>query len=180
MPSLADTFATARSLDAFIADAVENQALWRANRSRASVPAAVTERATGLPGAWRLLIIAEDWCGDAVNTVPLIVALAEAVPGWDARVIGRDAHPALMDDFLTNGARAIPIVIVLDELGEVRGRGGPRPAVLQAWVKGPGQALDKAARYKEVRTWYVRDRGATTWQELLDVVEAGARVPSTA
>jgi hypothetical protein len=176
-------FAGAQSLDTYLADLAagssDHAAMWRAQRARATVPPEVVARAEDVPGAWRLLILLEDWCGDAVNTVPPIVALAEAVPGWEARVLRRDQHPALMDQFLTEGARAIPIVVVLDEQGDVRARWGPRPAALQRWVKGPGQALDKAARYKEVRLWYVRDRAATTWAELLSAIEAaGAPTPA--
>lgn len=179
MTNLATTWAHAQSLDDYLGHlstaGSEHAALWRAQRARAAVPPDVVARAAAVPGAWRLLILLEDWCGDAVNTIPSVVALADAVPGWEARVVARDAHLDVMEQFLTAGARAIPIVILLDERGEVHGAWGPRPAPLQAWVKGPGQTMDKAARYKEVRLWYIRDRAATTWDELLGVIEGAAR-----
>ena len=67
------------------------------------------------PGAGKLLVIAEDWCGDASNTVPIIAKLAARLPGLELRVILRDENPEVMDQYLTNGARSIPIVIALDE-----------------------------------------------------------------
>ena len=39
-----------------------------------------------------------------------------------------------MDQYLTNGSRSIPIVIVLDDDFRELGHWGPRPAELQAWV----------------------------------------------
>ena len=58
--------------------------------------------------ARKLLVIAEDWCGDASNTVPVVAKLADAVPGLELRVILRDANPEVMDRYLTNGSRSIP------------------------------------------------------------------------
>src|ERR671921_2574989 len=63
----------------------------------------------------KLLVIAEDWCGDASNTIPIIAKFANAVPGIELRVIQRDQHPEVMNRYLTNGSRSIPILIALDE-----------------------------------------------------------------
>jgi hypothetical protein len=63
---------------------------------------------------------------------------------------------------------------VLDEDFEERGWWGPRPSELQAWVLGDGQAMEKAERYRHVRTWYARDRGRTTAGEVLAVIERAA------
>ena len=41
----------------------------------------------------RLLVIAEDWCGDASSTVPVVARFADAVPGMELRVLRRDQHP---------------------------------------------------------------------------------------
>jgi hypothetical protein len=110
--------------EAYLEDeVVEHRALWHAVWERASVPAALLERAHALGGGWRLLVISEDWCGDAVNTVPVIARLAEALPGVELRVVKRDEHPALMDRFLTAGTRSIPLVRRL----LARGALGPPP-----------------------------------------------------
>ena len=39
---------------------------------------------------------------------------------------------------------------------------------------GPGQALEKGERYRQVRTWYARDRGRATIDEVLTVIERAA------
>jgi len=52
-------------------------------------------------------VLVEDWCGDAVNTLPVIGRLAEHASNIELRVVGRDANLDLMDAHLTNGSRSI-------------------------------------------------------------------------
>ena len=66
--------------------------------------------------------------------MPVLAKLAATVPGLELRVILRDQHPEVMDRYLTNGSRSIPIVIALDEQFRELGHWGPRPRELQAWV----------------------------------------------
>ncbi len=160
----------------FVTRARENADLWASQWRRAAIPQSVRDRVAAIPGSWRLLVLLEDWCGDAVNTIPVLARLAEDSPNLSLRVIGRDEHPDVMDRHLTNGSRSIPMVLLLDETGGLCGAWGPRPAVLQSWVLGEGRALEKAARYKQVRTWYVRDRGATTLEEIAELLESASAV----
>jgi hypothetical protein len=53
-------------------------------------------------------VLSEDWCGDAVNSVPYLARLAELAPNLDLRVLARDENPDLMDAHLTRGSRSIP------------------------------------------------------------------------
>ncbi len=141
---------------------------------RVRLPEEVVEAARALPGGWRLVALSEDWCGDAVNTLPVIARLAEEV-GWDLRVLGRDDNPDLMDAHLTNGrSRSIPVVIVYDEDLEEIGWWGPRPGEIQSWVLGEGLSLSSPERYKVIRRWYARDRGRTTLRELIALVGRAA------
>lgn len=165
----------AMMLDAFIATAKANRELWEATMRRATVPDDLVRRAAAIAAPRHLLVLHEDWCGDAVNTVPVVAALADAVPHLDLRVLARDEHPVLMDRHLTNGARSIPIVVVLDEEYVELGWWGPRPAELQAWAMSPeARALSKDDRYRELRRWYARDRGRTTLTEIVELLERTA------
>jgi hypothetical protein len=119
-------------------------------------------------------IITEGWCGDASHTVPIIEAVAEASGGHLAtRYFLRDSHPDLIDRYLTNGGRAIPIAVVLhaNSLTEV-GVWGPRPAPLQAIHQ---DLKARAVPFKEViatvNAWYDQDASRTTQQELLALVQ---------
>lgn len=155
---------------------VEHRALWEGVYRGAVVPPELLARAAAAGGPWRLLVLSEDWCGDASNTVPVLARLAEAAPNVEMRVLKRDEHPALMDAYLTNGARSIPLAIVLDGGYRPVGRWGPRPAALQAWVLAEKAAGTRppAELYREVRRWYARDHGRTTLEEVVSILETAA------
>lgn len=79
------------------------------------------------------LTITEDWCGDAMMINPVIRKLAEAA-GIDFRVALRDEDTSLIDRHLTNGGRAIPMILILNEQGELLGKWGPRAPEVQQIV----------------------------------------------
>ena len=145
----------------------------------ARVRDALVERASAIPGRWYLLTLVEDWCGDAVNTVPYVEKLAELAPNLELRVLGRDANPDLMDAHLSGPqgtSRAIPVVIVLDAQFVERGWWGSRPSPLQRWVEREGLAKEKDERYRHIRGWYARDRGETTLTEIVGLIERAAGI----
>jgi hypothetical protein len=76
-----------------------------------------------------------------------------------------------MDTHLTGTSRSIPIVILLNKKYEECGWWGPRPRALQKWVVEEGMKLPKEERYKEVRKFYARDRGLTTMEEIVSMLE---------
>jgi hypothetical protein len=123
----------------------------------------------------RLLVLAEDWCGDASNTVPILARLADLAPGVELRILRRDEHPDVMDRYLTNGSRSIPIVIALDRDFRELGHWGPRPGELQGWVLAErGRGTPKEEIYPAVRKWYARDHGETTLREVLRAAKLAA------
>ncbi|HKK28522.1 MAG TPA: thioredoxin family protein [Gemmatimonadota bacterium] len=154
----------------------EHPDLWRGVYRKHETPTWAVDEVSGKGGPWRLLVLAEDWCGDASNTVPILARFAEAAPNVEMRVVKRDENPDLMDAYLTNGGRSIPVAVVLDEEFEPVGSWGPRPAELQEFVLGEKEKDERPMDeiYREARRWYARDGGETTLRELLDVLnEAG-------
>ena len=172
MPDFKALWAAAHTFEDFVAASGNHRALWEGIYKIARLPDWAT--AAVLPGTRRLLVIAEDWCGDAVNTVPILAKLADAMPGLELRVILRDPNPELMSRYLTNGSRSIPIVIALDEEFRELGHWGPRPVELQSWVMANRATLPKTELYPKVRTWYARDRGETTVREVLAIAGSAA------
>lgn len=159
----------------FLAASTKHKGLWEGIYAIARLPAWATGALP--PGARRrLLVLAEDWCGDASSTIPLVAKLVDQVPGLELRVLRRDEHPAVMDQYLTNGSRSIPVVIALDQDYRELGHWGPRPRELQAWVMANRGTVPKAELYPKVRQWYARDHGESTLREVLEV--AGLEVPS--
>lgn len=157
------------------ASAVQTRGLWDGLFRLARVPAWAGSM---LPQGQqrRLLVLAEDWCGDASNTIPAVARWVESVSGMSLRILRRDENPALMDRYLTNGARSIPIVIVLDEDFQEIGHWGPRPTELQAWVMANKETMPKEERYKEIRRWYARDRGESTIREVSAILGVAEQV----
>lgn len=166
----------AQPFEAFVAtSAVQYRGLWDGIHRLARVPGWA---ASMLPAGQerRLLVLAEDWCGDASNTVPVLARWAESVSGLSLRILKRDENLAVMERYLTNGSRSIPIVIVLDEEFQELGHWGPRPTELQAWVMANKDTMPKDERYKEVRRWYARDKGETTIREVHALLGVGERI----
>jgi Thioredoxin len=156
----------------FVAASEQHRGLWEGIYRLMRVPDWAFQAVP--PGtSRRLLVIAEDWCGDASSTIPILARFADTVPGMHLRVVRRDDHPELMDRYLTNGSRSIPIVIVLDEGFRELGHWGPRPTSLQTWVLENRPLVPKAELYPQIRKWYARDRGETTLREVLAAAGLG-------
>jgi hypothetical protein len=159
-----------RSITDFVAAAAPRyRALWEGIYRAARVPdwallPPVEER--------RLLALSEDWCIDASSTLPVLARWCESVPGLSLRILNRDEHPEVMDRYLTNGSRSIPVVILLDAEHNELGHWGPYPAPLADWVRThKPPALPKDEFVKGKRTWYARDRGETMIREMMALLE---------
>lgn len=168
------------SFTEFLPTAEKNVGLWTSTYERASIPEAIVARVEQAPGSWKLLVLSEDWCGDASNTVPVIARLAEAADNLEMRLLARDEHLPLMDQHLTGAkkSRSIPVAILLDETNTERAWWGPRPADLQRWVMTEGMEMEPPVRYREVRKWYARDKGRATLREVVAMIEAAAAATS--
>ncbi|MBI5974773.1 thioredoxin family protein [Staphylococcus canis] len=82
-----------------------------------------------------VLVISEDWCGDAMMNVPILQHIAEQLD-LDVRVFYRDEDTRLIDQYLTNGkSRSIPIFIFLNDQFEQRAVWGPRANQVQNFVE---------------------------------------------
>lgn len=120
---------------------------------------------------WNFVLITEPWCGDASFAQPVIEAVA-AVGNLDVKIALRDKNETLMDSFLTNGGKSIPILVVLDENLNYKFHWGPRPKPLQndilEFLKTKPTIEDKI---KMAHLWYLKDKGNTFQLELLDLIK---------
>ena len=168
-------YVAAMDFSSYLESVEKNRELWHEIYSRASVVPELVSEARGIEGTWHLLALSEDWCGDAVNLLPVVARLTEEVAGLDLRVLPRDENLDLMDAHLTDGrSRSIPIVLLLDEDFVERGWWGPRPEPIQEWFVREGRAMPSAERYKTIRRHYARDKGKTMIRELLDLIRIAA------
>lgn len=169
-PDWPGLWAAAEPFPDFLARAQALRPLWEGSHASARPADTAVAPFHALPRGLRLLALNADWCLDSASTVPLLARLAERVPGVELRLLERDAHPELMDRYLTSGGRSIPLVILLDDAWRELGHWGPRPAPLQAWVRANLAGTTAEERHKEQRRWYAKDRGETTLRELLAIV----------
>lgn len=127
---------------------------------------------------WIWLVLTEAWCGDAAQNVPIIAKMADKNPNVTLRLILRDEHPDIMDQYLTNGGRSIPKLICLNAntLEEI-GTWGPRPAVLQdqamAWKDDP--SIGKEEWIEKLHKWYADDKAGTLQSDFEALVEEWQR-----
>lgn len=120
------------------------------------------------------LVLTESWCGDAAQTLPVINKFAEANEKIDLKVVLRDENEALMNQFLTNGSKSIPKLIVLDNTSnKVVGSWGPRSEMASKMVsdyKNKHGKIDDQFKI-DLQNWYNEDRGSNIEKELVDLIK---------
>lgn len=144
-----------------------NQARMRRLESRTELDAAVLDSLKNLPEGLKILVIAEGWCGDAAQVCPPAELMFKAL-GIESRYVLRDADTSLIDMFLTNGGRSIPVFIALDKDGNLIGeKWGPRPVALQelrmGWIK---EGLPFEQQAELLHGWYAKDKTLSTQREM--------------
>jgi len=134
----------------------------------------ILETLKGIKGKYHFLVITEGWCGDAAQIVPVINKIvSEAPEKFKLKLTLRDKNLPLIDVHLTNGGRSIPVLLILDEAGNLLlPKWGPRPAVLQnllAEWKTEGVEMPELA--EKLHGWYAKDKTAATQQELNELLK---------
>jgi hypothetical protein len=119
------------------------------------------------------LVIAEAWCGDGAQIIPYINAMAELNPKIRLRIILRDEHPEVMNEFLTEGKRSIPVFISLDEELHVMATWGPRPVhaknIFYAYKNDMN--MTKEDFHRELHLWYAKDQGKAVMNEISELLK---------
>lgn len=119
----------------------------------------------------KILIISEGWCADASMIVPVVGLFFKDKN--EVRVVYRDENPELIDMFLTNGGRAIPIILILDKDENVIGHWGPRPAygkeLLRRHKENP-EEYPKDRFHSDVQVYYTKNKGFDIINEILELI----------
>jgi thiol-disulfide isomerase/thioredoxin len=131
------------------------------------------EKIARFKGKVTWLVITESWCGDAAHVIPVINKVAELHPTIDLKLVLRDEHDALMQQFLTNGGKSIPKLIMIDTAsGEVLNTFGPRPTGAAMLVEDYKAAHGTITpEFKEIlQGWYNKDKGQNTIEDLMSLL----------
>lgn len=119
------------------------------------------------------LVLTESWCGDAAHVIPVINKVAELNKNIDLKLVLRDENDDLMNQFLTNGGKAIPKLIMIDNsTGNVVDTYGPRPTEATKLVNDyKAQHGKLTPEFKEeLQHWYNKDKGQSTVNDLLQLL----------
>ncbi|MGO3706608.1 MAG: thioredoxin family protein [Mesonia hippocampi] len=131
------------------------------------------KRMKSFSGDMLWLVISESWCGDAAHNLPVMKKLADLNPAINLKVVLRDENLTLMDEFLTNGGRSIPKLIMFDAKAEkVLGSWGPRPEEATRLVldyKEKHGKIDEQIK-EDLQRWYNKDKGQVLIAEILNML----------
>jgi hypothetical protein len=119
------------------------------------------------------LVISEGWCGDAAQILPIIKLMSEASENIDLKLVFRDENEELIHLFLTNGAKSIPKLLVLDESFNLINHWGPRPEGAKNLIieyKAKHGIVDEAAKIA-LQKWYLDDKGISTMKEIVAILQ---------
>lgn len=126
---------------------------------------------------YTLLVLTEGWCGDAAQTLPVLNLMTEVNPNLNLKIVFRDENDALMSQFLTNGGKSIPKLIVLDaDNNEVLADWGPRSQLATDHVislkNKYGGITDEVK--EGLQKWYNEDKGISAQNEIIEILKNAA------
>lgn len=61
-----------------------------------------------------VLVMTEDWCGDAVFNIPIVVRMVEALPNAEIRLVYRSANAALNAHYEARAITHVPVITFFD------------------------------------------------------------------
>ena len=134
----------------------------------------LTERIENIDQALDWILITEPWCGDAAHSHVFIQKLADLNPKISLSIQNRDAEGSEIDNYLTNGGKSIPILIIRDKAGKDLFSWGPRPKEAQQMVLDfkTNTELSDDEKKKELQRWYNKDKGTMIQNELNELFKA--------
>jgi hypothetical protein len=131
---------TGITYDAFKAAMTRNQQRFAENEGRVVLDSETVRTFKSLPQRLRVLVLAEDWCGDVIANLPILGRLAGEVPTLDVRVFYRDQNLDLMERWLNQGKyQSIPVIVFLDENFRELGH----------WIERPASVTERRAQERK-------------------------------
>lgn len=125
----------------------------------------------GEPQQW--IVITEPWCGDAAHNIPFIQLAAEKNPLITVDYELRDREPFRINDYLTNGGKAIPKLIIQDAEGNDLATWGPRPEQCQQlFQRLKASNADFDTLKTTLQQWYNENNGKDIQAELTTLLTA--------
>lgn len=120
------------------------------------------------------LAISESWCGDAAQILPIVNKMALLSDKIEFKIVLRYTNNDLMNEFLTNGSKSIPVIILIEkETLKVINHFGPRPKLAAKLVSNYKEKFGviDATLKTDLQKWYLSDKGISTQNEIIDLMK---------
>ncbi|MFN5583304.1 thioredoxin family protein [Gemmatimonas sp.] len=174
--TLSALHASGMSFPDFVAAAKARREGWLRLADSAVVSDALATRARALAsagaGAWRLLVVAVDSCGDSMNTVPYAAKVA-ALAGVSLRIVHpREGRAVRLLHRSLDGRTATPTYVLLDPSGAERGCLVEQPRALREWSSAERSRASLDSVHAGIRAFYAKDQGASMALEVVELLEA--------
>jgi hypothetical protein len=130
----------ALTYEAFKAGMTRNQERFLENESRVVLDPETVRTFKSLPQTLRVLVLAEDWCGDVIANLPVLGRILKEAPRLDVRVFYRDQNLDLMERWLNQGKyQSIPVFAFFDENFRELGH----------WIERPASVTERRAQERK-------------------------------
>ena len=128
--------------DAYKAQMTRNRERLEENEQRVALSKEDLAAFSALPRPVKVLVLAEDWCGDVIANLPVLGRLAKDSGKLDVRIFLRDQNEDIMQGYLNKGQfKSIPVFVFFDEDFRELGH----------WIERPASVTEvRAKRRKEI------------------------------
>ncbi len=135
------------------------------------VPGDVEEKIKAIDALQNWMIITENWCGDSAQSSPEFHKMSLLNGNITLRVVERDTYPEVMDIYLTNGKKSIPIVVAFDSEWNQLWKWGARPAMLQNQIdEWLAAGMGKDEWIEKIHLWYGKNKGEELYKEMNSLI----------
>jgi len=128
--------------DAYKAQMTRNRERLEENEQRVALSTEDLAAFSALPRPVKVLVLAEDWCGDVIANLPVLGRLAKDSGKLDVRIFLRDQNDDIMQRYLNKGQfKSIPVFVFFDQDFRELGH----------WIERPASVTEvRAKRRKEI------------------------------
>ena len=128
--------------DAYKAQMTRNRERFDENEKRVDLSKEDVAAFRALPRPVKVVVLAEDWCGDVIANLPVLGRLAKESGKLDVRIFLRDQNDDIMQRYLNKGQfKSIPVLVFFDEDFRELGH----------WIERPASVTEiRAKRRKEI------------------------------
>lgn len=156
---LSELQARALSFDQYLAKADMNVPTMKENYEGTVLTAGDSEffsfLSQRLPaGSVTAVALSESWCGDCVENLPVLAKIASLYPFLRLWIFPRDVNLDIMDRYLTDGKRTIPVFIFYDQDGKEIGRFIERPEGAHAFMAEARRKLENFSPEEQKKGMY--------------------------